>query len=175
MKQHLSRTDIYEVSVCTASPGKKHQKSRSCGASLYKGLLLMLLPAAVFLILSLAGYRPIQDMAGPVGTIPGEHHLDHHVLYIAHVNNTHAHLDPITRKHILDGQTMTLNVGGYPRLHIQIEPWREAAAEEQAGFLFLHAGDMFQGSGYFMLFHGEPEARMWNRMEPEADRLSSCN
>ena len=145
-----------------------------------RGRSRLLLPVAILLILILAGCAAgcgtgcarIQDTTGAAGAIPDAHQVDlqvgHQVVYIAHVNDTHAHLDPITQTLTLDGQRVSVPVGGSPRLHTQIARWREAAAGEQAGFLFLHAGDSFQGSGYFMLFHGEPEARMWNRIGLDA-------
>lgn len=131
-----------------------------------KVLMRFFVPVWAFLVLSLslAGCVRNHDSAMPAKNIPG----DHHVVYIAHVNDTHSQLDPLTRTFTLDGRTVTKSVGGYPRVHAQIARWRQTAATEQAGFLFLHAGDTFQGSGFFMLFHGEPEARMWNRIGLDA-------
>lgn len=123
-----------------------------------------LLSIVIVLTLTLAGCASGRDETGRVETLSD----DRQVVYIAHVNDTHAHLDPSIQTLTLDGQKMSLPVGGYPRLHTQIASWREAAAGEQAGFLFLHAGDAFQGSGYFMLFHGQPEAKMWNRIGLDA-------
>lgn len=166
MKQHSSRSGCSMFPPVSASTRRRSRAFTPCSAGRSKDLLRLLLPVSAFLILVLtcAGCVRFQDPATPAEGIPG----DHHVVYIAHVNDTHAHLDPLTWTFTLDGQSVSLPVGGYPRVHAQIAPWRDAAAEEQAGFLFLHAGDTFQGSGYFMLFHGEPEAKMWNRIGLDA-------
>lgn len=116
------------------------------------------------LALALAGCTVFHDAPGLARPVQD----DHFVVYIAHVNDTHAHLDPVMHTVVLDDQAMTLPVGGYPRLHAQVARWRVEAAQEQAGFLLLHAGDTFQGSGYFMLFQGEPEVMMWNRIGLDA-------
>lgn len=122
------------------------------------------LSVVIGLILILAGCAAGRDETGRVETLSA----DRQVVYIAHVNDTHAHLAPTIQALTLDGQKLSLPVGGYPRLHTQIARWREAAAGEQAGFLFLHAGDAFQGSGSFMLFHGQPEAALLNRIGLDA-------
>lgn len=108
---------------------------------------------------------------------------DRSVLYIAHVNDTHAHLDPVQSFFPIDKELLPMPVGGYPRLHTQVSAWRSKADKEDAGFLFLHAGDTFRGTGYFTLFQGEPEAVMWNRLGLDAmvagnhefDRLRSID
>ena len=161
MQHHYFWFYIFKISLCAESPRKKQEYCRDFGLSRCKGLLLI--AAVLFLALSFGGCTSMPNIAGHSGDASGENLADQHVLYIAHVNDTHAHIDPMPRTCVLDGQSITLSVGGYPRLHTQIARWREAAAEEGAGFLFLHAGDTFQGSGYFMLFHGKPEAGMWNR------------
>ncbi|HDQ41146.1 MAG TPA: bifunctional metallophosphatase/5'-nucleotidase [Desulfonatronum sp.] len=172
MKQKTSPTAFPATAIVI--PQVLGQAVAACrGTGPYRGLaraFLSVLLVLAFLLAGLAGCmhsnnepRLIQAASNGV-----ESSKDRFVVYIAHVNDTHAHLDPITRSFALDGHTVSMSVGGYPRLHTQVDGWRKTAGDEQAGFLFLHAGDTFQGSGYFMLFYGEPEAAMWNRIGLDA-------
>lgn len=90
------------------------------------------------------------------------------VVYIAHVNDTHSHIEPSESVLSMSNTEYVVQVGGYPRLHTQIDVWRGMAEKEGAGFLFLHGGDAFQGSGYFILFQGTPDIELLNRMGLDA-------
>lgn len=86
------------------------------------------------------------------------------VIYLAHVNDTHGHLEPVE----INYSDAVLRVGGYPRIHSQIEAWRELATRDDAGFLFLHAGDAWQGTAWFSLFQGMADLHLLNEMGLDA-------
>lgn len=86
------------------------------------------------------------------------------VIYLAHVNDTHGHIEPLNTNYA----GSPLRVGGYPRIHSQIDAWRQLATQNHAGFLFLHAGDAWQGTAWFSLFHGMADLHLLNEMKLDA-------
>lgn len=82
-------------------------------------------------------------------------------LTVLHVNDTHSYFDP-SEYTLPDGSLMLC--GGYPAIHAFVQSVR--ATNHHA--LFLHAGDAFQGTGYFVLNHGAANAELLNRMRPDA-------
>ena len=82
-------------------------------------------------------------------------------LTILHVNDTHSHFDPSVMELPERGKTL---VGGYPAIASAVNAAR--ATNDHA--LFLHAGDAFQGTGYFVLYHGTANADLLSRMHLDA-------
>jgi 5'-nucleotidase / UDP-sugar diphosphatase len=75
---------------------------------------------------------------------------DKFTLTIAHVNDTHAHIEPSKLKLTIGDQNVKVEAGGLARLVTKAKQLRA----DNKNFLFLHAGDLFQGTLYFKLFNG---------------------
>lgn len=82
-------------------------------------------------------------------------------LTVLHVNDTHSYFDP---SELPQSDGTRLRCGGYPAVQSFVQS--ERATNEHA--LFLHAGDAFQGTGYFVLNHGAANAELLNLMRPDA-------
>ena len=84
---------------------------------------------------------------------------------LLHVNDTHSHFEPGNEKlTILDSDTLTRTpLGGITRLVTKVRELRET----RENLLFLHAGDMIQGTLYYTLYNGEADARFYNMIETD--------
>ncbi|MEL6114966.1 bifunctional UDP-sugar hydrolase/5'-nucleotidase [Photobacterium sp. SP02] len=109
---------------------------------------------------------------------------------IAHINDTHSHFEPSAIKltlpeHVLI-QTPGLSVaenehettvyascGGFARVSTAVKEARKQAYLNGREFMFVHAGDCFQGTLYFSLFKGEANARLLNAIGVEAMALGN--
>ncbi|WP_256744995.1 metallophosphoesterase, partial [Aeromonas hydrophila] len=94
-------------------------------------------------------------------------------LTIAHINDTHAHLDPTENALAIQptGQELfkfNAKLGGYPRLKFKLDELRSQAANEGRNFMVLNGGDAFQGTLYFTQFKGEEESRLLSDMGIDA-------
>jgi 5'-nucleotidase len=91
---------------------------------------------------------------------------------IAHLNDTHSYFEPssLQLNLTIEGESVSLYVsaGGFARIASRAEQLRTEAAEQERGFLLLHAGDCFQGTLYFSLFKGEANAELLNALEIDA-------
>lgn len=72
-------------------------------------------------------------------------------LTVAHINDTHAHLDPTENGLAIQptGQQkfeFFAKLGGYPRLKFKLDELREQAGKDGRHFLTLFGGDAFQGT-----------------------------
>ncbi len=98
--------------------------------------------------------------------------LKRYTLKLAHVNDTHSHFDPTRVQFLLKQDNKQYEVyshsGGYPRINYQIKQARNQAQQSKQNFLFLHAGDSFQGTLYFNEFKGSANAELLNYMAPDA-------
>lgn len=83
-----------------------------------------------------------------------------YVLTVAHLNDTHSHLEaePVTLT--INGMATTVQAGGFARLQTLVDGLRG----ESPNFLLLHAGDAVQGTLYFTLFNGTVEFDFLNRL-----------
>lgn len=89
---------------------------------------------------------------------------DHFTLTLAHVNDTHGHIQPTAVGLVINGVQTYMEVGGYPRLVTKINQLRST----KNNFLFLHAGDMFQGTLYFTKYKGMADLEFFNLMGLDA-------
>lgn len=99
-------------------------------------------------------------------------------LTVAHINDTHAHLDPTENSLAIQPTGQQLfkfyaKLGGYPRLKFKLDELREQARKNDRHFLTLFGGDAFQGTLYFTQFRGEEESRLLSEMGIDAATLGN--
>ena len=98
-------------------------------------------------------------------------------LRLAHINDTHSHFEPTSLQLEISSQGQRLapfvSVGGFARIKSRVDQLRQGALENQQEFIFLHAGDCFQGTLYFSLFKGEANATMLNELGIDAMALGN--
>ena len=98
------------------------------------------------------------------------------VLNIAHMNDTHSKFDPVDavlRNPALavggvQHDTVYTRLGGYPRLLTMTKTLQADAQRRNQALLTLHAGDAWQGSGYFKLNEGMANADLLNQFGIDA-------
>lgn len=100
-------------------------------------------------------------------------------LTIAHINDTHAYLSefdiPLAMALDLDGKgkltdtRLRTEAGGFPRLATCIDETRKT----HANVLFLDAGDVFTGTLFSRLYHGQADAAFLNYMQLDAQALGN--
>lgn len=91
-------------------------------------------------------------------------------LTIAHINDTHSHFESTPVSLSLDStQTRVYaNCGGFARIASAVKRFRAEADQKGHAFMFLHAGDCFQGTLYYSLFKGQANADMLNQLGIDA-------
>lgn len=93
-------------------------------------------------------------------------------LSIAHLNDTHSYLEPLSLplSMSIEGQSVTpyVSAGGCARIKTKSEEFRQIAHDKNRHFLFLHAGDCFQGTLFFSLFKGTADAHLMNELNIDA-------
>lgn len=96
---------------------------------------------------------------------------------LAHINDTHSYFEPtsLQLKLNIHGQTLTpyVSAGGFARIATRKAQLQQIASDEGREFMFLHAGDCFQGTLYFSLFRGEANAEMLNTLGIDAMALGN--
>ncbi|RTZ17357.1 bifunctional metallophosphatase/5'-nucleotidase [Vibrio aquaticus] len=99
------------------------------------------------------------------------------LLRIAHINDTHSYFEPTSLQLTInvDGKALSpfVSAGGFARIATRVKQLRHEAQSQDKGFLFLHAGDCFQGTLYFSLFKGEANATMLNCLNIDAMALGN--
>ncbi|MEZ8092472.1 bifunctional UDP-sugar hydrolase/5'-nucleotidase [Photobacterium swingsii] len=98
---------------------------------------------------------------------------DAFTLTVAHINDTHSNFDPVKSSFKANDTLVYNEFGGYPRLQTMAEEYKQAAAEKDESFLFLHGGDAWQGSAYFKLNEGAMNAELLSRMGLDAMALGN--
>jgi 5'-nucleotidase len=88
----------------------------------------------------------------------------HFTLTVAHVNDTHGHLQPVPVNLVLDATAVSVDAGGFPRLAAKVSRLRAA----NKNFLLLHAGDVFQGTLFFTKYQGLADVELLNSMRLDA-------
>lgn len=96
-------------------------------------------------------------------------------LSIAHINDTHSHFEPTPLSLSVPGfpERVYAAVGGFPRIKTVVKDFQQAAEHDSDGFLFLHAGDCFQGTLFYSLFKGEANATLLNMLGLDAMALGN--
>ncbi len=82
-------------------------------------------------------------------------------LNIAHINDSHSHLEPGGATLTLAGADTDVVLGGFPRVITKMKEI-EASVPEDEGFAKVHAGDAISGTLFFSLFKGEADAALMN-------------
>jgi 5'-nucleotidase len=89
-------------------------------------------------------------------------------LTLAHINDTHSYFEPqpLQLQLNIEGKPISPYVsnGGFARIATRVKVLKTRALEKNRSFLFLHAGDCFQGTLYFSLFKGKANADMLNAL-----------
>jgi 5'-nucleotidase len=89
------------------------------------------------------------------------------VLTILHVGDTHSKMEPTQVRLTLDigpelkGKAVYAELGGFPHVMSAVEALRRSSPNP----LFLHAGDLFQGTLYFTQFQGVADTEFFNLMK----------
>lgn len=96
-------------------------------------------------------------------------------LSIAHINDTHSHFEPTPISLAVKGleDRIYANVGGFARIASVVKSFKQETQNDTDGFLFLHAGDCFQGTLYYSLFKGEANATLLNMLNLDAMALGN--
>ncbi|WP_100753980.1 bifunctional metallophosphatase/5'-nucleotidase [Vibrio salilacus] len=98
-------------------------------------------------------------------------------LRLAHINDTHSYFEPTSLQLAItvDGVELApfVSAGGFARIATRVKQLKQQAEQNQQGFIFLHAGDCFQGTLYFSLFKGEANATMLNALNIDAMALGN--
>ncbi|CAH0536877.1 bifunctional metallophosphatase/5'-nucleotidase [Vibrio marisflavi] len=98
-------------------------------------------------------------------------------LTLAHINDTHSYFEPTSLQLTIeqDGHQLRpyVSAGGFARIATRVHQLKSDAKRMKKGFLFLHAGDCFQGTLYFSLFKGKANADMLNELQLDAMTLGN--
>ncbi|WP_112478028.1 bifunctional metallophosphatase/5'-nucleotidase [Vibrio variabilis] len=96
-------------------------------------------------------------------------------LTVAHINDTHSYFDPtslaLSIAHNGHQCQPYVSAGGFARIAARVKQLKNSHTSDD--FLFLHAGDCFQGTLYFSLFKGEANAVMLNALGIDAMALGN--
>lgn len=85
-------------------------------------------------------------------------------LTIAHLNDSHANLEPSPLTLSVNGKKTYTTIGGFPAVTAKVQQLRQ----NRKNFLFLHAGDVFQGSLYFTKYRGMADLEFLKLMKLDA-------
>ena len=85
-------------------------------------------------------------------------------LVILHTNDTHSQIEPFPTNH-----PKYANKGGVAKRAKLIEEIRE----QEEHVLLLDSGDIFQGTPYFNIFHGELEMKLMSAMQYDAATMGN--
>ena len=97
------------------------------------------------------------------------------VLTILHVGDTHSKMEPSQVRLTLDigeglkAKAVYVEQGGFPNVMSAVATLRRQAPN----VLFLHSGDMFQGTLYFTQFQGAADTAFWNLMKLDVATLGN--
>lgn len=89
-----------------------------------------------------------------------------YTLDILHVNDTHSNLEPVGLQLEChwDGQVSKVSAGSVAAIASELERIRG----EGGNVLFLHAGDMVQGTLFYTVYDGRADAAVYNDIMPDA-------
>lgn len=87
---------------------------------------------------------------------------------LAHINDTHSYFEPqsLQLQLNIDGKIISPYVsnGGFSRIATRAKQLKSIALQNNRDFIFVHAGDCFQGTLYFSLFKGKANSDMLNAL-----------
>ena len=112
----------------------------------------------IILLMTLVFFAQGNDLYG------ADRDAKYFTLTIAHLNDTHANLEPSPLTINVNGKKIYTTVGGFPAVTakaLQLRRTRE-------NFLFLDAGDVFQGSLYFINYRGMADLSFLKLMRLDA-------
>jgi 5'-nucleotidase / UDP-sugar diphosphatase len=118
--------------------------------------------------------KTIKELTGPVTFfitlllfIPAASGTDRHqplTITIAHINDTHSHLEATDENVLINGVRTTVSLGGFTRLKTALDELRK----REKNVLLLHAGDAVQGTLYFTRFKGDADFAFLNLIGVDA-------
>ena len=85
-------------------------------------------------------------------------------LSLAHLNDTHSHLEPLAVDLEIDAVQTTVELGGFARIKTVLEGMRA----DRPDLLLFHGGDAVQGTAYFPRFAGRVEFDFLNLLGVDA-------
>jgi 5'-nucleotidase / UDP-sugar diphosphatase len=88
---------------------------------------------------------------------------------IAHVNDTHSHLESTDYTLKINGQPTVVRLGGFAALKSALDELRSGGPN----LLFLHGGDMVQGTLYFSRYRGSADMYMLNILGLDATTIGN--
>ncbi|MEO5359535.1 MAG: 5'-nucleotidase C-terminal domain-containing protein [Nitrospirota bacterium] len=89
---------------------------------------------------------------------------DNTTLSIAHINDTHSHLEPSNVSLTYNSSPFVVSAGGFPLITSAISALRES----RPNLLLLHAGDVFTGTVFFSKYQGLADVDFLNAMHLDA-------
>ena len=96
---------------------------------------------------------------------------------LAHINDTHSYFEPqsLQLQLNIEGKNISPYVsnGGFSRIATRAKQLKATALQHNRDFIFIHAGDCFQGTLYFSLFKGEANSAMLNALGIDAMALGN--
>ncbi|MBF0616153.1 MAG: 5'-nucleotidase C-terminal domain-containing protein [Nitrospirae bacterium] len=95
--------------------------------------------------------------------------IEAYSISIAHINDTHAHLEQTKVTIKYNRSELVAALGGFTRLASAIGDLRK----KHANFLFLHAGDVFTGTLYFTKYLGAADSAFFHLMGLNAVTLGN--
>lgn len=90
-------------------------------------------------------------------------------LTILHLNDTHSHLDPTMLSYSCGHRDYKVELGGFSRLGTVVDDLRR----KEPHLLFLHGGDMVQGTLYFTKYQGQADIDLLNTLGLDAATLGN--
>lgn len=98
-------------------------------------------------------------------------------IMLAHINDTHSYFESqsLQLQLNINGESIApyANNGGFPRIAERIKQLKAVAKQNKRRFIFVHAGDSFQGTLYFSLFKGKANSEMLNTLGLDAMTLGN--
>lgn len=92
---------------------------------------------------------------------PPRNHYDPIHLSIAHINDSHSHLEPLAELEFqINSQQYRAQLGGFPRIKTVFDELADQYANDN--LIKLHAGDALTGTSYFSFYKGKADADMMN-------------
>ncbi|MGF1723579.1 bifunctional metallophosphatase/5'-nucleotidase [Photobacterium nomapromontoriensis] len=108
--------------------------------------------------------------------------MSHHrsaKITIAHINDTHSHFEPslvslkLPNEVLSSEMSVFASCGGFSRVSSAVKDVKRQAHLNAREFMFVHAGDCFQGTLYFSLYKGVANAALLNVIGIEAMALGN--